>query len=117
MTKRLLRGTELRYVLTDHLHVHGPAQVADLAAVLARWGFVTHGRASKAISDALRWEMRLGRAGRRGRGLYVPGWMPRSTEHRIHTRVLALREEAQRLSQYGGPEEVYPNPARPLRHR
>ena len=95
MTKRLLRGTELRYLLTDHLHVHGPATVAELAVMLARRGFVTHGRSSKAIPDALRWEIRLGRAGRRRRGQYVPGWMPRSTEHRIHTRVLALREEAQ----------------------
>jgi hypothetical protein len=30
----------------------------------------------------------------RGRALYGPGEMPRSTEHRIGLRVLRLREEA-----------------------
>jgi hypothetical protein len=89
---RCLRGTELRYVLTHYLFVHGPATVTDLVEMLGRQGFGTNGRPSKAISDALRWEMRHGRVARRGRGLYGPGWMPRSTEHRIHTRVLALRE-------------------------
>jgi hypothetical protein len=54
VTKRLLRGTELRYVLSDHLAVHGPATVAELADMLASRGFETAGRASKSISDALR---------------------------------------------------------------
>jgi len=58
--KRLLRGTELRYVLSDHLAVHGPATVAELADMLASRGFETAGCASKSISDALRWEMGRG---------------------------------------------------------
>ena len=79
---KVLRGIELRYVLTTNLAVHGPATVV--------------GRASKAVSDALRWEMRRGRVRRLRRGRYGPGQMPRSTEQHIHKRVMALREEALR---------------------
>jgi hypothetical protein len=101
-TTHKLRGIELRYVLTMHLALHGPATVKDLVAALAFHGFDTHGRRSKSVSDALRWEMRYGRVRRRGRGLYGPGSMPRSTEYRIHKRVLALRAEAENLSLKGG---------------
>jgi hypothetical protein len=97
-----LRGTELRYVLTDHLAVHGPATVAELVEMLASRGFETKGRASKSVFDALRWEVGRDRVRRRGRGRYVPGGMPRSTEYRIHTRVLALRAAAEELSLRGG---------------
>jgi hypothetical protein len=109
-TFRRLRGTELRYVLTIHLFDHGRASVADLAAALTAQGFDVGGRASKSISDALRWEMGHGRVYRRGRGVYGPGWMPRSTEYRIHRRVLALRAEAQKLSLEGG--QLGTSPAR-----
>jgi hypothetical protein len=105
MTKLLLRGTELRYVLSDHLALHGPATVAELADMLASRGFETAGRASKSISDALRWEMGRGRVWRRGRGRYGPGWMPRATEYRIHKRALALRAEAEELSLGGGQKQ------------
>lgn len=93
-----LRGTELRYVLTIHLFDHGPATVDDLVDALSARGFRASGRASKSVSDALRCEIGHDRVRRIGRGRYGPGWMPRSTEHRIHQRVLALREEVLRLS-------------------
>ena len=89
-----LRGIELRYVLTMHLFSHGPAGITELADALAWHGFALGGRASKTISDALRWEMGYGRVRRLGRGRYGPGWMPRGTEHRIHKRVVALRDQA-----------------------
>lgn len=89
-----LRGTELRYVLIYHLHHHGPCSVAELAAELAARGFRVRGRASKTISDALRWEREHGRVYRAGRGRYRPASMPRSTEYRIHQRVMALRAQA-----------------------
>ncbi|MGO9072396.1 hypothetical protein, partial [Mycobacterium sp.] len=79
------------YVLTMHLLSHGPASITDLADAVAWHGFAVAGRASKSISDALRWEMGYGRVRRLGRGLYGPGWMPRCTEHRIRKRVMALR--------------------------
>lgn len=89
-----LRGIELRYALTYHLALHGVCTVQELIAGLTHFGFGFHGRPSKAVSDALRWEVRLGRVYPRGRGLYGPGEMPRATEHRIDRRVMHLREEA-----------------------
>ncbi|KAA8963540.1 hypothetical protein [Mycobacterium sp.] len=101
-TFRRLRGIELRYVVTIHLFDHGRATIAEIAAALAAQGFDVGGRASKSISDALRWEVRRARVRRFGRGRYGPGWMPRSTEYRIHQRVLALRAQARELSLVGG---------------
>jgi hypothetical protein len=77
-----------------HLLSHGPASISELAEAVAWQGFAVAGRASKSISDALRWEMGYGRVRRLGRGLYGPGWLPRGTEHRIHKRFLALRHQA-----------------------
>ena len=53
-TSLVLRGTELRYVLTHLLQVNGPTTVAGLIAALDEWGFSVSGRPSKAVSDALR---------------------------------------------------------------
>ena len=95
MNERLqLQGIELRYVLTMHLCLPGPADIAELVDALAWHGFAVAGRASKSISDALRWEMDHGRVRRLGRGRYGPGYLPRGTEHRIHKRVMALRDLA-----------------------
>lgn len=96
-----LRGTELRYVLTWQLALHGPATIAEMIDALEWHGFCVKGRASKVISDALRWEIGRGRVRRLGRGKYGPAGMPRSTEYRIHQRVLVLRDKA-RLSRKGG---------------
>jgi hypothetical protein len=102
MKERLqLRGIELRYVLTMHLCLHGPAGIAELVDALAWHGFAVAGRASKSISDALRWEMGYGRVRRLGRGRYGPGYIPRGTEHRIHKRVMALRHMASCRSEAG----------------
>jgi hypothetical protein len=81
--RRQLRGVELRYALTMFLFQHGAKTVAEIP-----------GRASKVVSDALRAEIAHGRVIRLKRGRYGPGEMPRSTEYRIHQRVLDLREEA-----------------------
>lgn len=86
-----LRGVELRYALTLNLFLHRPATIAEMADMLAAQGFTISGRASKSISDALRWERGYGRARRLGRGRYGPLSMPRGTEHRIHQRVMSLR--------------------------
>ena len=89
-----LHGIELRYVLTWHLALHGPATIAEMIDVLSWHGFCVSGRASKAVSDALRWEIGRGRVYRVGRGRYRSADIPRSTEYRIHQRVLALRAAA-----------------------
>lgn len=80
-----------------HLIHNGRTTVAQLVAMLDHWGFTTTCRPSKAISDSLRTDLNLGRVYRRGRGVYGPGEIPRSTEFRIHQRVMALREETPRI--------------------
>ncbi len=92
--KLLLRGTNLRYVLTFQLFQNGPQSVADLVDALDDQGFTTSGRPSKTISDALRWEMSHGRVYRARHGRYRPAEMPRATEYRIRNRVLELRAAA-----------------------
>ena len=73
-------GTDLRYLLTAYLFDHGPATVEELVDALAYHGFRPIGRSSKAVSDALRWEMARGRAIRIRRGNYRPGTMTRATD-------------------------------------
>lgn len=89
-----LRGTNLRYVITLYLAQHGPQTIPELIDAIEHQGFSIAGRSSKTISDALRWERNYGRVRRMKRGRYGPGEMPRSTEYRIHKRVMALRLEA-----------------------
>jgi hypothetical protein len=74
-------GTDLRYLLTAYLFDHGPATVDELVEALTYHGFRTVGRASKSVSDALRWEMAHGRLIRFRRGPYRPGCMPLATEY------------------------------------
>jgi hypothetical protein len=93
-TSRLLKGSELRYVLTTNLAVHGPATIPTLVETLEYQGFSLAGRASKAVSDALRREVRRDGVRRLRRGLYGPGEMPRSTEQHVQKRVEALRAAA-----------------------
>ncbi|WP_292988337.1 hypothetical protein [Mycobacterium sp.] len=98
----VLRGIELRYVLSMQLARHGRATIRELVDALARHGFTADAPANKSVSDALRWECRRGRVRHIRRGVYGPGEMPRGTEHRIRQRELALRAEAIR-SEAGKP--------------
>jgi hypothetical protein len=93
-----LAGIELRYALTLYLLQHGPTTVDELIKALTWQGFEVRGRASKQVSDALRWERRRGRVRRLARGLYGPGFVPRATEYRIYERVLSLRARAKPLT-------------------
>jgi hypothetical protein len=104
-----VRGIELRYLLTAYLLDHGPATVDELVDALTYHGFRTAGRASKSVSDALRWESARGRVIRFRRGLYRPGAMPRATEHRIFTRVRALHDEVAEMSRGGGHKGTQPD--------
>lgn len=97
-TKRRIYGIELRYVLTFYLVQNGPTTIPDLIEALDYYNFALPGPAPKWISDALRWEIGHGRVRRLRRGLYGPGAIPRSTEQRIQSRVLDLREEADMLA-------------------
>ena len=97
-----LRGTELRYALTLYLAQHGAMGITALIDGLTHQGFLIPGHPPKTVSDALRWEMAHGRVRRLGRGTYGPLEMPRSTDYRIHQRVLALREQAARIRSDAG---------------
>jgi hypothetical protein len=103
MTRQQLHGIELRYALTMYLIQHGPTTVKQLVDAMEWQGFTVEGRASKQVSDALRWERRRGRVRRLARGQYGPGYVPRGTEHRIHTRVMTMRAAAKPLYFRGMP--------------
>ncbi len=64
--------------------------MAELVVMLDRKGFDTDGRLSKAVSDALRWEVRRGRLSHVDRGCYGPRWIPRGTEQRMLQREKVL---------------------------
>jgi hypothetical protein len=72
-TPHQLTGIDLRYALTMYLLQHGPTTVNELIEALEWQGFSISGRASKEISDALRWERRRGRVRRLARGPYGRG--------------------------------------------
>ncbi|MGE2736273.1 hypothetical protein [Mycolicibacterium vaccae] len=90
----VLRGTDLRYVIVDHLFRHGPADIPGIVEELRYHGFTIAGRPSKSVSDALRWEVRRGRLRRLRRGRFGPVDMPRTTAQRIHRRAMRLRAQA-----------------------
>jgi hypothetical protein len=85
-----IAGLHLRYLLTLHLADEGEASIGDLVAAVDRAGYALAGRPSKTVSDALRWEVRRGRAVRRGRGRYGPGTMPRQTRSWMRQRLRSL---------------------------
>ena len=99
---RILRGTELRYALTEFLSQNGTCSIATLIDGLTHQGFVIPGNPAKSVSDAFALGDVHCRVLRRGRGLYAPFYMPRSTEYRIHQRVTALREQASRIRSEAG---------------
>ncbi len=88
-----LRGRALRFVLIDEMMRRPEMTVAEMVTVLeVEHGFDLGGRASKVISDALRWETRRGRVVRLGRGRYRFVGAARSTVRRIG--ILATRSRA-----------------------
>ena len=63
---------------------------ADLVAAVDRGGFALHGRPSKAVADAIRWEVARGRIVRLGRARYGPGHLPKTTAWRMRQRLRDL---------------------------
>lgn len=86
-----LRGRALRFVLVDELRQRDAMTVAEMVTVMAGYGFDLGGRASKVISDALRWELARRRVRRLGRGVYCYVGAPRSTARRIQIFAAACR--------------------------
>src|SRR3954466_16365686 len=104
-----VKGTELRYLLTTYLFDHGPATVAELIDALAYHGFCVAGPPSKAVSDALRWEMTHRRVRRQARGPHGPLSMARGADYRIKQRVLALHARVAELSRRAGHDGTSPD--------
>ena len=74
-------------------------------------GIVFAARASKLISDALRWEVRAGRISRVRRGVYQAESVPRTTLQWMRHRNRQTREwlrwaEAQRTATSGAPSSI-----------
>lgn len=83
-----LWGRGLRMVLTDALRRRPRTTVAELVMVLDGHGYSLGGRASKVISDALRWEVNAGRVERLSRGVYR---FRQATESRMRRILLFAR--------------------------
>jgi hypothetical protein len=88
-THNALTGRDLRYVLTTYI-TQGLSTIQQLMNQLAQDGYTLWGRASKVVSDALRWEIRNGRVRRLRRGVYTIDAIPTSTRHRILDRSRSL---------------------------
>lgn len=96
-----LRGASLRYaVLTLLADARGPRSITELRVDLERCGLRVGGsNPNKAISDVLRYECRLGRARRVGRGRFIEGYRPETTERRHRDRLRDLIAEGVRRRQ------------------
>ena len=104
-----LRGRGLRFVLMDELMRRGSMSVLDLATVVEGAGYRLSGRASKVISDALRWEVRRGRVSRLGRGLYRFKRALASTARRIRLFADRCHGWLVAMTRTGNPPPVPPN--------
>ena len=100
-----LSGLSLRHALVVRLvDARRVLTVREIAASLEAEGFEIEGRSSKAVSDALRWEVRRGRVVRVGRGQYARGRVSRQTVWRMRKRLAPLRSQ---LSLQGETELAY----------
>jgi hypothetical protein len=87
---RVRDGVRLRHAICVCLLEEQRAMtVPEIVAGVEARGLSIPGRASKTVSDALRWEARKGRAIRLERSQYRTGTMPRSTEWWIRSQVAA----------------------------
>ena len=87
-----ITGRGLRMILVNEMMVRHEITVAEMVDVVSTMGFHLPGRASKVISDALRWEVRAGRVQRVRRGVYRFVSAPKSRIRR--TKILAARSRA-----------------------
>lgn len=95
-----LWGRGLRYFLLSALaNAARPLSVAELVARVDAAPATLSGRASKRVSDALRWEVGRGRVRRVRRGVYEFARMPRSTRRFVERRVRELRSLLARRAQ------------------
>ena len=88
----IIRALDLRSLLVLILLGHQqPVGIDALVDAVGRAGFALHGRPGKAVSDALRWEVKRGRARQEGRGKYLAGYVAKTTRGRMQARVAQTR--------------------------
>jgi hypothetical protein len=84
----------LRYEVCLVLRDAGqPLTISEIVARVRCDGFELPDNANKAVSDALRWELRRKRVDRVRRGLYAAGRVPRSSEFRMRRTITEARKE------------------------
>lgn len=77
-----VHGKLLRHAVVISLLSAGRSVTVDeLVQRIERDHGPIRGRAGKAVSDALRWEVAKRRVVHESRGIYAPGRVPRSTQH------------------------------------
>jgi hypothetical protein len=105
VASQVVRGLALRSWLAVELHdAPRPMSVAALVDRLGDHGLTVEGRASKTISDALRWEVRRGRVHKLARGIYAAGRLARVTLHRMRQRIRAALNSSTRPSNAPAPD-------------
>jgi len=98
-----LRGINLRAWLVLTIADSGRAvTVAELVDGIDVSSYGHAGRASKTISDALRWEVRKGHLRRLERGCYALGRLSRSARYRMRNRLRAVRARMQQCGRTTG---------------
>ena len=97
-------------VLLAELRERREATIAQLVAALAEQGYRLAGRASKVVSDALRWETAPGRVTRVGRGRYRYRQAPRSRIRRARVFVRRCRTWLVAVTRGEVPPPMPPNP-------
>ncbi len=89
-----LGGLLLRYELCIVLHeARRSLPVAEIVRRVEADGFAVGPNPHKVVADALRWEVRRGRARRVRRGVYATGRLPRSSESKMRSALRRLRIE------------------------
>jgi len=94
-----LSGRNLRYAILVCLHERSrPTTVEELDEAIDAWGLSVDAtdpdRVGKRISDALRWEVRRGRAVRVRWNLYEAGVIPRTTLRRAQEAIALVMQQA-----------------------
>ena len=108
-----LRGRGLRFVLVNELMKRPSMTVAEMVTTMARYGYDLGGRASKVISDALRWERRRGRVARLARGVYAYHRAPATTARRIKRFAETCHGWIVAFTRHETPPPTPPDPRQP----
>ena len=104
----------LRFILLDLLMHRAEATVAELVDTLTSQGYHLDDdqRASRVVSDALRWEVKRGRVERVGRGRYRHRQTSPSTRRRVRLLGTASRTWLDAVAAGRPPPPTPPDPRR-----